>query len=87
MLQRGFQILRMRLLVPIAGLTFLVHLPDTLSFWFVVSAVGLVPGFRETLELAGAPSLSTLMPAGVPTCGDAQVETGRSTGTRSRRTG
>jgi hypothetical protein len=38
--------------------------PDALSLWFLVKAVGLTLGFSDTLVLLGAASLSTLVPSG-----------------------
>jgi uncharacterized membrane protein YbhN (UPF0104 family) len=38
--------------------------PDALSLWFLVKAVGLTLGFSDTLVLLGAAGLSTLVPSG-----------------------
>jgi uncharacterized membrane protein YbhN (UPF0104 family) len=61
---RGFGILRTWRTVQIVLLTLLIYLPDALSLWCVVKAVGLGLGFADTLVLVGAASLSTLLPSG-----------------------
>ena len=42
----------------------IIYLPDGLSLWFLVKAVGLTLGFGDTLVLVGMASLSTLVPSG-----------------------
>jgi glycosyltransferase 2 family protein len=61
---RGFGILRTWRTMQIALLTLVIYLPDALSLWCVVKAVGLGLGFADTLVLVGAASLSTLLPSG-----------------------
>ena len=39
-------------------------MPDALSLWLIVKAVGLGLGFADSLVLLGAASLSTLLPSG-----------------------
>jgi uncharacterized membrane protein YbhN (UPF0104 family) len=64
MVQRGFGILRTWRTLEIAILTLIIYLPDALSLWFLVKAVGLALGFGDTLVLVGMASLSTLVPSG-----------------------
>jgi glycosyltransferase 2 family protein len=64
MVQRGFGILRTWRTLEIAILTLIIYLPDALSLWFLVNAVGLALGFGDTLVLVGLASLSTLVPSG-----------------------
>jgi uncharacterized membrane protein YbhN (UPF0104 family) len=64
MAQRGFAILRTWRTLEIAILTLIIYLPDALSLWFLVKAVGLALGFGDTLVLVGMASLSTLVPSG-----------------------
>jgi uncharacterized protein (TIRG00374 family) len=64
MVRQGFHILRTRRTVAVAALTLMIYLPDALSLWLVVKAVGLGLGFADTLVLVGAASLSTLLPSG-----------------------
>ncbi len=64
MVRQAFHILRTRRIVVVALLTLITYVPDTLSLWFVVRAVGLQLGFADTLILLGAASLSTLLPSG-----------------------
>ena len=44
MVQRGFGILRTWRTLEIAILTLIIYLPDALSLWFLVKAVGLALG-------------------------------------------
>jgi uncharacterized protein (TIRG00374 family) len=62
--QRGFEILRTRRTLEIAAATFIIYIPDALSLWCIVKAVGLGLSFANTLVLVGAVSLSTFVPAG-----------------------
>jgi uncharacterized membrane protein YbhN (UPF0104 family) len=64
MVQRGFGVLRTWRTLEIAILTLIIYLPDALSLWFLVKAVGLSLGFSDTLVLVGLASLSTLVPSG-----------------------
>jgi uncharacterized membrane protein YbhN (UPF0104 family) len=64
MVQRGFGILRTWQTLEIAILTLIIYIPDALSLWFLVKAVGLSLGFADTLVLVGLASLSTLVPSG-----------------------
>jgi uncharacterized membrane protein YbhN (UPF0104 family) len=64
MVQRGFAILRTWRTAEVAAMTLIVYVPDALSLWCVVKAVGLALGFADTLVLVGAASLSTLVPSG-----------------------
>jgi uncharacterized protein (TIRG00374 family) len=62
--QSGFEILRTWRIMKVAAATLIIYLPDALSLWFCVKAVGLELGFADTLVLVGAASLSTLVPSG-----------------------
>ena len=64
MMQRGFQLLHSWRILEVVALTLIVYIPDSLSLWFAVKAVGLTLGFADTLILVGAASLSTLVPSG-----------------------
>ena len=64
MVRQALHILRTRRIVAVALLTLIIYLPDTLSLWLIVKAVGLQLGFADTLVLLGAASLSTLLPSG-----------------------
>jgi uncharacterized protein (TIRG00374 family) len=64
MVQKRFGILRTWRILEIAILTLVIYLPDALSLWFLVKAVGLTLGFGDTLVLVGVASLSTLVPSG-----------------------
>ena len=64
LVQSGFGILRTWRTMEIAVLTLIIYLPDTLSLWFLVKAVGLTLGFGDTLVLMGMATLSTLVPSG-----------------------
>jgi glycosyltransferase 2 family protein len=64
MVQSGFGILRTWRTLEIAILTLIIYIPDALSLWFLVKAVGLSLGFADTLVLVGLASLSTLVPSG-----------------------
>jgi uncharacterized protein (TIRG00374 family) len=63
MVQRGFEVLRSRRSVVVAALTLIIYVPDALSLWCVVKAVGLGLGFADTLVLLGVASLSTIVPS------------------------
>ena len=62
--RQGLAILRTRRTMQVAILTLVIYLPDALSLWCVVKAVGLGLGLADTLVLVGAASLSTLLPSG-----------------------
>ena len=64
MVQKGFGILRTWRTLEVALFTLVIYLPDALSLWCVVKAVGLALGFADTLVLVGIVSLSTLVPSG-----------------------
>jgi hypothetical protein len=64
MVQQGFQILRTWRTLEVIGITLIIYVPDALTLWFLVKAVGLTLGFSDTLVLLGAASLSTLVPSG-----------------------
>jgi uncharacterized protein (TIRG00374 family) len=64
MVQRGFGILRTWRTTEVAILTLIIYLPDPLSLWFLVKAVGWTLGFSDLLILVGLASLSTLVPSG-----------------------
>jgi len=64
MVRQALHILRTRRIVAVALLTLFIYLPDTLSLWLIVKAIGLQLGFADTLVLLGAASLSTLLPSG-----------------------
>jgi uncharacterized membrane protein YbhN (UPF0104 family) len=64
MVQKGFGILRTWRILEIAILTLVTYLPDALSLWFLVKAVGLALAFGDTLVLVGVAGLSTLVPSG-----------------------
>jgi hypothetical protein len=64
MVQQGFQILRTWRTLQVIGVTLVIYVPDALTLWFLVKAVGLTLGFSDTLVLLGAASLSTLVPSG-----------------------
>jgi uncharacterized membrane protein YbhN (UPF0104 family) len=62
-MQQGFAILRTNQTLMIATLTVLVYVPDALTLWLIVKALGLSLGFSDTLVLVGVASLSTLLPS------------------------
>ncbi len=64
MVQQGFEILRTWRTLEVVGITLIIYVPDALTLWFLVKAVGLTLGFPDTLVLLGAASLSTLVPSG-----------------------
>ncbi len=63
-IRQGLTILRTRRMLPVAVLTMVIYLPDAMSLWCIVKAVGLQLGPADTLVLVGAASLSTLLPSG-----------------------
>jgi uncharacterized membrane protein YbhN (UPF0104 family) len=64
MVQQGLDILRTWRTLEVIGLTLIICVPDALSLWFLVKAVGLTLGFSDTLVLLGAAGLSTIVPSG-----------------------
>src|SRR5260370_31294839 len=64
MVQQGFEILRTWRTLEVIGITVIIYVPDALTLWFLVKAVGLTLGFSDTLVLLGPASLSTLVPSG-----------------------
>jgi uncharacterized protein (TIRG00374 family) len=64
MVQQGLDILRTWRTLEVIGITLVIYVPDALTLWFLVKAVGLTLGFSDTLVLLGAASLSTLVPSG-----------------------
>jgi hypothetical protein len=64
MVRQGLEILRTWRTLEIVAITAIIYVPDALSLWFLVKAVGLTLGFSDTLVLLGAASLSTLVPSG-----------------------
>lgn len=63
-IQQGFAILRTGQIAVIAILTLIVYVPDALTLWLTVKALGPGLAFSDTLVLAGVASLSTLLPSG-----------------------
>jgi uncharacterized protein (TIRG00374 family) len=51
MVQQGLEILRTWRTLEVIGLTLIIYVPDALSLWFLVKAVGLTLGFSDTLVL------------------------------------
>jgi hypothetical protein len=64
MVQQGLEILRTWRTLEVVAITLIVYVADALTLWLLVKAVGLTPGFSDTLVLLGAASLSTLVPSG-----------------------
>jgi glycosyltransferase 2 family protein len=62
--ESGFAVLRSRRGLQTALLTLIIYVPEALSAWLVVKAVGLTLGFADTAVLVGAASLGTLLPSG-----------------------
>ena len=73
MVQQGFEILRSWRTLEVIAITLVIYVPDALSLWFLVKAVGLTLGFSDTLVLLGAASLSTLVPSGPAFLGTLQL--------------
>ncbi len=51
MVQQGLEILRTWRTLEVIAMTLILYVPDALSLWFVVKAVGLTLGFSDTLVL------------------------------------
>jgi hypothetical protein len=64
MVQQGLEILRTWRTLEVVAITLIIYVPDALTLWLLVKAVGLTLGFSDTLVLLGAASLSTLVPSG-----------------------
>src|SRR5271170_591191 len=64
MVQQGLEILRTWRTLEVGAITLIIYVPDALTLWLLVKAVGLTLGFSDTLVLLGAASLSTLVPSG-----------------------
>jgi glycosyltransferase 2 family protein len=64
MVQQGLEILRTWRTLEVIWFTLIIYVPDALSLWFLVKAVGMTLGFSDMLVLLGAASLSTLVPSG-----------------------
>ncbi len=64
MVRQGLEILRTWRTLEVVAITLVIYVPDALTLWFLVKAVGLTLGFSDTLVLLGAASLSTLVPSG-----------------------
>jgi uncharacterized protein (TIRG00374 family) len=47
MVQQGFEILRTWRTLEVIGITLVIYVPDALTLWFLVKAVGLTLGFSE----------------------------------------
>jgi hypothetical protein len=72
-IENGLSILHRRRGLHAAVLTLIVYVPETLSLWLVVKAVGFDLGFADTLVLVGAASLGTLLPSGPAFLGTLQL--------------
>lgn len=64
MVERGLHVLRTRRTVALALVTALIYVPDALSLWCIVKAVGIGLGPADALILVAAASLGTLLPSG-----------------------
>jgi glycosyltransferase 2 family protein len=73
MVQQGLEILRTWRTLGVIAITLIIYVPDALTLWFLVKAVGLTLGFSDTLVLLGAASLSTLVPSGPAFLGTLQL--------------
>lgn len=73
MVQHGFKILRTWRTLEVGTFTLMIYIPDALSLWCLVKAVGLTLGVSDTFVLVGAASLSTLVPSGPAFLGTLQV--------------
>jgi len=72
MVQRGLEVVRDRRFLALLALTCLIYVPDTLSVWLVVKAVGVTLSVPDVLVLVGAASLSTLLPSAPAFVGNLQ---------------
>jgi glycosyltransferase 2 family protein len=64
LVEQGLRVLRTRRAVVLAIFTAIIYVPDSLSLWLLIKAVGVGLGPAGTLVLVGAASLSTLIPSG-----------------------
>jgi uncharacterized protein (TIRG00374 family) len=64
LVEHGLRILRTRRAAGVAILTATIYVPETLSLWLLVKALGVGLGVADSLVLIGAASLSTLIPSG-----------------------
>jgi uncharacterized protein (TIRG00374 family) len=69
----GIGILRTRRTVPIAFLTVIVYLLESLSIWCVFKALGFPLGMTDTLVVLGIGALGTLLPSGPGFLGTLQL--------------
>jgi uncharacterized membrane protein YbhN (UPF0104 family) len=73
MVRSGLNIVRSRSFPIMVAMSFLVYLPDILSIWLAVKAVGVTLDLSNSLVLTGAASLATLLPAGPAFLGTLQI--------------
>jgi glycosyltransferase 2 family protein len=73
MVRTGLNIVRSRSFPIMVAMSFAVYLPDILSIWLAVRAVGITLGLGNLLVLTGAASLATLLPAGPAFLGTLQL--------------
>jgi glycosyltransferase 2 family protein len=64
LVEQGLRVLRTRRAVGLAIVTAIIYVPDSLSLWLLMKAVGIGLGLASALVLVGAASLSTLIPSG-----------------------
>ena len=76
MVRQGFEILRTWRTLEVVAITLIIYVPDALSLWCLVKAVGLNLGVADMLVLLGAASLSTLLPSGPAFLGTLQFAYG-----------
>jgi hypothetical protein len=76
MVQQGFEIMRTWRTLEVVAITLIIYVPDALSLWCLVKAVGLTLGVADLLVLLGAASLSTLLPSGPALLGTLQFAYG-----------
>jgi hypothetical protein len=74
--QQGFEILRTWRTLEVVAITLIIYVPDALSLWCLVKAVGLTLGVADMLVLLGTASLSTLLPSGPAFLGTLQFAYG-----------
>jgi uncharacterized protein (TIRG00374 family) len=72
-IEHGLAILHRRRGLHAAILTLIIYVPEALSLWLVVKAIGFGLGFADTLVLVGAASLGTLLPSGPAFLGTLQM--------------
>ena len=76
MVRQGLEILRTWRTLEVVAITLIIYVPDALSLWCLVKAVGLNLGVADMLVLLGAASLSTLLPSGPAFLGTLQFAYG-----------